>query len=150
MFTHLVLFILTSSLTSLPAPEAVGHVYNIEVTRIIDGDTIVFEAPFLPSPLKPELSIRVFGVDTPEKSWRAGCEKEKKLAEKASAFTETQLKESTNHQILLMKWDKYGGRVIGDVLLDGQSLRKMLIDNKLAVEYFGEAKSNWCEEKESD
>jgi endonuclease YncB( thermonuclease family) len=43
-----------------------------------------------------------------------------------------------------MDWDKYGGRVLGDVLLNGQSLRGMLIANGFAREYYGEAKTSWC------
>ena len=43
-----------------------------------------------------------------------------------------------------MDWDKFGGRVLGDLLLDGQSLRQMLIANGYAREYFGEAKQSWC------
>jgi endonuclease YncB( thermonuclease family) len=40
-----------------------------------------------------------------------------------------------------MDWDKYGGRVLGDVILNGQSLRQMLIVNGYAREYYGEAKT---------
>jgi endonuclease YncB( thermonuclease family) len=43
-----------------------------------------------------------------------------------------------------MDWDKYGGRVLGDVILDGKSLRQMLITNGFAREYYGEAKQSWC------
>jgi endonuclease YncB( thermonuclease family) len=43
-----------------------------------------------------------------------------------------------------MDWDKYGGRVLGDVLLNGQSLRQLLIANGFAREYYGEAKTSWC------
>ena len=44
-----------------------GVTYDAVITRVIDGDTVAFQADFLPAPLKKELSIRVFGVDTPEK-----------------------------------------------------------------------------------
>ena len=44
-----------------------------------------------------------------------------------------------------MDWDKYGGRVLGDVVLNGQSLRQMLIVNGHAREYYGEAKQSWCQ-----
>jgi endonuclease YncB( thermonuclease family) len=33
----------------------------------------VIAAPFLPAPLKPELAVRIYGVDTPEKGHRAQC-----------------------------------------------------------------------------
>jgi hypothetical protein len=34
---------------------------------VSDGDTVVIAAPFLPAPLKPQLAVRVYGVDTPKK-----------------------------------------------------------------------------------
>ncbi len=41
--------------------------YDAQVLRVSDGDTIVIAAPFLPAPLKPELAVRIYGVDTPRK-----------------------------------------------------------------------------------
>jgi endonuclease YncB( thermonuclease family) len=122
-----------------------GVTYDAVLTRVVDGDTVAFQAPFLPAPLKQELSIRVFGVDTPEKGFRAKCPSEDARGQAASAFTKAQINASTKRQIILMDWDKYGGRVLGDVLLDGKSLRMMLIQNGFAREYYGEAKTSWCE-----
>jgi len=119
-------------------------VYDFPITRVIDGDTVAFQAPFLPPPLKQELSIRVFGVDTPEKGFRAKCPQEAQRGEMATAFTKQQIAQSQRRQIVLMDWDKYGGRVLGDVVLDGRSLRQMLIQNGFAREYYGEAKTSWC------
>ena len=118
--------------------------YDAVITRVIDGDTVAFQADFLPAPLKKELSIRVFGVDTPEKGFRAQCASEAQRGEAASAFTKQAVAQATQRQIVLMDWDKYGGRVLGDVLLNGQSLRGMLISNGFAREYYGEAKTSWC------
>ena len=122
-----------------------GVVYDAVITRVIDGDTVAFQADFLPAPLKKELSIRVFGVDTPEKGHRAQCPSEAQRGEAASAFTKAQINASSNRQIVLMDWDKYGGRVLGDVVLDGKSLRHLLIANGHAREYYGEAKTSWCQ-----
>ena len=121
-----------------------GVTYDAVITRVIDGDTVAFQADFLPAPLKKELSIRVFGVDTPEKGHRAACPSEAARGEAATAFTKAQINAATKRQIVLMDWDKYGGRVLGDVLLNGQSLRGMLIQNGFAREYYGEAKQSWC------
>ena len=122
-----------------------GVTYDAVITRVIDGDTVAFQADFLPAPLKKELSIRVFGVDTPEKGHRAACPSEAARGEAASAFTKQAIANSQKRQIVLMDWDKYGGRVLGDVLLNGQSLRVMLIQNGFAREYYGEAKTSWCQ-----
>jgi endonuclease YncB( thermonuclease family) len=122
-----------------------GVTYDAVITRVIDGDTVAFHAPFLPDPLKKELSIRVFGVDTPEKGHRAQCESENARGQAATAFTKNAIAQATQRQIVLMDWDKYGGRVLGDVLLNGQSLRGLLIVNGYAREYYGEAKTSWCQ-----
>ncbi len=119
--------------------------YDFPITRIIDGDTVAFEANFLPDPLKQELSIRVYGVDTPEKSWRAECDKEAQWGAEASAFTKNMINESRNIKVAIFKWDKYGGRVLGDIILDGVSLRQLLLDNGYAREYYGDKKESWCD-----
>ena len=121
-----------------------GVVYDANITRVIDGDTVAFEAAWLPDPLKKELSIRVFGVDTPEKGHRAQCPKEDVMGKKATEFTKQAVISAQKRQVILMDWDKYGGRVLGDVILDGKSLRQALIANGLAREYYGEAKTSWC------
>ena len=121
-----------------------GVTYDAIITRVIDGDTVAFRADFLPAPLKKELSIRVFGVDTPEKGFRAECPSEDVKGQAASAFTKAQINAAKHRQVILMDWDKYGGRVLGDVILDGKSLRTMLIQNGYAREYYGEAKQSWC------
>lgn len=121
-----------------------GKTYDAVITRVIDGDTVAFEAKWLLAPLKPELSIRVFGVDTPEKGFRAGCPKEAELGDKASEYTKKVVAEAKDKKIVLMDWDKYGGRVLGDIILDGQSLRQNLIQLGYAREYYGEAKQSWC------
>lgn len=124
--------------------QKTGVTYDAAITRVIDGDTVAIRADWLPAPLKPELSIRVFGVDTPEKGFRAKCPLEAQRGEMASAFTKQQVSASKTRQIVLMDWDKYGGRVLGDIILDGKSLRMMLIQNGFAREYYGEAKTSWC------
>lgn len=122
-----------------------GIIYDAKITRVIDGDTVAFEAKWLLEPLKPELSVRVFGVDTPEKGFRGQCDKEKAMGEAASKFTKDAVAKAKKTQINLMGWDKYGGRVLGDVILDGKSLRFMLIEKGYAREYYGEAKQSWCD-----
>jgi endonuclease YncB( thermonuclease family) len=116
-----------------------------EITRVIDGDTVEIAVDFLPSPLPPKLSIRVMGIDTPEKAPRAQCDSEAALARKASAFTKDAVANALEVDVVILKWDKYGGRVLGEVYLDHQSLAQSLISAGLARPYKGEAKSSWCE-----
>jgi endonuclease YncB( thermonuclease family) len=125
-----------------------GATYDAQILRVTDGDTVVIAAPFLPAPLKPELAIRVYGVDTPEKGHRAMCPSEAQRGEAASAFTKKAIESTAaaggKFQVTMYGWDKFGGRVLGDILVNGQSLRAALIANGFAREYFGEAKQSWC------
>jgi endonuclease YncB( thermonuclease family) len=130
--------------TALGQKTPQGVTYDATIVRINDGDTVVIAAPFLPAPLRPELAVRVFGVDTPEKNHLAKCESEKQRGLAATEFTKKMVNQSQQRQVVLYGWDKFGGRVLGDILLNGQSLRMLLIQNGFAREYFGEAKTSWC------
>ena len=121
-----------------------GVTYDAQIVRVNDGDTVVIAAPFLPAPLKPELAVRVFGVDTPEKGFRAQCDSENQRGQAATEFTKNAVKSTKKHQVTLYGWDKFGGRVLGDMILDGVSLRAELIRNGFAREYYGDAKQSWC------
>ena len=145
---NLLALLITVSLT-LPAlaqkmPKN-SATYDTQVLRVSDGDTIVIAAPFLPAPLKPELAVRIFGVDTPEKGHRAQCAQEDQKAQLASKWTTQLIAQGGKIQVTLYAWDKFGGRVLGDILVNGQSVRNGLIANGLAREYYGDAKQSWCQ-----
>lgn len=129
----------------LCAPIIAGaKMYNWTVTRIIDGDTVGVAAPWVPDPLKKEVSIRVWGVDTPEKAPRAQCPAEAAKAKAASQYTQAQLSAATRIQVEVRDWDKYGGRMLGDIYIDGKSLRTLLLSAGHAREYYGGTKTSWC------
>ena len=136
--------LLTLSVSVFAQKTPQGVTYDANIIKVSDGDTIVIAAPFLPAPLKPQLAVRVFGVDTPEKGFRAKCESENQRGLAATEFTKKLVGASQKRQVILYDWDKFGGRVLGDMILDGKSLRQQLIANGFAREYFGEAKQSWC------
>lgn len=136
--------LLAMSTTAFAQKQPQGVTYDANILRVSDGDTVVIEAPFLPAPLKKELAVRVFGVDTPEKGFRAKCPQEDQRGQAASAFTKQAVANAQKRQVVLYDWDKFGGRVLGDIILNGQSLRTMLIQNGFAREYYGDAKQSWC------
>lgn len=139
------IFLLTLVATTAVAQKTPqGVTYEAQILRVSDGDTIVISAPFLPAPLKPELAVRIYGVDTPEKGFRAKCAAEDARGQAASAFTRKMVETSKSRQVTLYAWDKFGGRVLGDIILDGKSVRAGLIANGFAREYYGEAKGTWC------
>ena len=141
-----IILLLTLAISTLAIAQKTpqGVTYDANIVKVNDGDTVVIAAPFLPAPLKPQLAVRIFGVDTPEKGFRAKCESENQRGLAATEFTKKLVGASQKRQVILYDWDKFGGRVLGDIILDGKSLRQQLIANGFAREYFGEAKQSWC------
>jgi micrococcal nuclease len=140
----LLAFLVLVPLIAFAQKQPQGVVYDANILRVIDGDTIVISATFLPAPLKPELSVRIFGVDTPEKGHRAQCQEENRRGQAATEFARQAIASTQRHQVVLYGWDKYGGRVLGDILINGVSFRAELIRNGFAREYFGGTKQSWC------
>ena len=120
-----------------------AYAYDWEILRIIDGDTLEIKNECFPKELK--LSVRVLGIDTPEKGLRAKCDKEAKLAEQASKFTKQFVGKNKTASFRNIKWDKYGGRLLADVEINGKSLAGELIRNNYARSYDGKKKGSWCE-----
>lgn len=123
---------------------ALANPYQVKVLRVIDGDTIEIEATYLPVELRQKLSIRVLGIDTPEKAPRAKCLEEAALAQRASLHTKRLVANAKNIEMDIKGWDKYGGRILGTVRIDGVDLSESLISNGFARAYFGEKKQSWC------
>ncbi len=115
-------------------PHSVVNVLSVK--SVYDGDT--FRA-FLPNIIKDQ-SIRVKGVDTPE--IRGACLFEKQAAIKARDFV-TSLLMSANEIVLTdVGKDRYG-RVLANVIVDGENLSKILIANNLGRKWKGK-RENWC------
>jgi len=126
------------------ATTAVANPYPWKVTRAVDGDTVEVQVKWLPVELGNKLKIRIYGVDTPEKGGRASCPAEAERGAAATEFTKKFLKGKVI-TVEIKEWDKFGGRVLGDVNVDGKSLRAELVKNGFAREYFGDKKKSWCE-----
>jgi len=133
MFRIISLFLLSFSLSA-------GSI-TLRVVDVYDGDTIKVDMSILPHPLS-KMSVRLKNIDTPE--LRGKCEKEKQLAKQAKA----RLKDLTqNHQYIKIdnvEWDKYGGRILGNVVINGKDVSEVLISEGLGRKYNGEAKKSWC------
>lgn len=118
--------------------------YSVTIHRVKDGDTVELNRPLV---FGQRVSIRVRGVDTPEKN--GACEAERALAHRASAMTADLVERSHGHaRIVAPSFDKYGGRFDADVILliDGHkvNLAQALISAKVAVTYDGGRKIDWC------
>ena len=107
-----------------------------------DGDTCYVVAKILPENLR-NMSIRILGIDTPE--IRGKCLEEKSLALQGRAFANDMFRNANNIEFRNLKWDKYGGRILADVYIDGMSYKHEIIEAGLAREYDGGKKLGWCD-----
>jgi endonuclease YncB( thermonuclease family) len=115
---------------------------TLPIKGTIDGDTIATQLA-LPCPLC-KASVRIRGIDTPEKGSRAKCTKEADLAALASGLTKQLIGTATEMTVTDIKWDKYGGRIDGFVFINGHSVGDELIKAGVAVRYDGKKKKSWC------
>lgn len=145
----LALFLITFSLSVTAQTSII-----LPIIEVHDGDTI--KSSFtLPVPLD-KVSIRLYGIDTPEmpadsyattgKLGRAQCVKEAELALKAKQFVVDIAKGHSTMTVSDFSYGKYAGRILGTVYINNIDVGKALIDNNLAVPYFGGPKTrSWCQ-----
>lgn len=127
-----------------PAPtvQPTQQPYTWTVTRVLDGDTVEVDAMFFPKELG-HIRVRIEGIDTPESGGRAKCESERQRAKDAKQFAKDTL---LGKKIIVdkVKTDKYGGRIVGEITVDGKQYRAMMIEGNMAKPYDGGTKDSWC------
>jgi micrococcal nuclease len=132
------------ALSGLAIAETYGP-YRATVVRVIDGDSLEADVRLWPG-LTQRISIRLDGVDTPEKN---GGPCEAGMARKASLFTNAWVSKGREVVLSDVRPDKYGGRVVGRVRREGkvESLGSALVAAGHAREYSAGKKGKWCEQK---
>ena len=105
------------------------YTYNIDVLRVIDGDTIDASID-LGFDVKIKKRVRFMGINTPESRTRDLEEKAKGL--EAKAFTKDLLENSDDGKFSIISYGlgKYG-RVLGELFVKGheKSVKDLLIEN---------------------
>ena len=113
--------------------------YKVKIRRIVDGDTVDVDIDLGFDTILSKQRIRLYGIDTPESRTR---DKEEKFYGKLSAkFLKEQCKNSS--EIFLKTYlDKKGkfGRILGELIVEGVNINKMMIEKYMAVEYHGQSK----------
>jgi len=115
--------------------------YDAQVERVKDGDTILLDVQLWPG-LEQEISLRLDGINTPEKRGSPDCEKIE--AQKAADFT-SRFVAGGWVTLTDVRLGKYAGRALGKISVDGVDLGQALLDAGLAREYHGGARGAWCD-----
>ena len=127
---------------SVQAATEYGTAIVSKVISVYDGDTFRVDIDSLPPIVGKNIPIRLNGVDTPEIQGK--CQYEQDLALKARDFVRKRLANAKEIKLTKLQRGKYF-RVVADVMVDGVSLEKVLLDNELAYKYTGGKKSSWCD-----
>ncbi|WP_295899607.1 thermonuclease family protein [uncultured Bdellovibrio sp.] len=115
----------------------------VKVLKNYDGDTLTVNIPDVPALIGKNISVRVYGIDTPEVKTKNRCEKE--AGRIARNLVATTLKNAKTVELHNVQRDKYF-RILADVMVDGRSLKDILLKNNLAYSYDGGTKQHldWC------
>lgn len=120
-----------------------AHAEDITATVIAvrDGDTISvrLDGDCLPKIFQVQ-GVRLNGCDTPEK--KDARPEIAAIALQASEFTAARITPGQAIVLRDVKRDKYGGRLVASVEVDGVDLCRLLIDEGLAKPYAG-GKKEW-------
>ena len=114
--------------------------YSCRINRVIDGDSVDvcidlgFDISFTSS-------VRLYGIDTPES--RTRDPEEKKCGLLSKKFLEEAVKNGKNIIIRTQKDEKGKfGRVLGSLVIDGININHKMIEENLAVAYYGQSKDS--------
>ena len=114
--------------------------YSCRINRVIDGDSVDvcidlgFDISFTSS-------VRLYGIDTPES--RTRDPQEKKCGLLSKKFLEEAVKNGKNIIIRTQKDEKGKfGRVLGSLVIDGININHKMIEENLAVAYYGQSKDS--------
>jgi micrococcal nuclease len=118
---------------------AIMYEYNCKVKRVVDGDTVdvVIDLGF---DIHFATRVRLYGMDTPESRTRNKDEKVRGLMSK-DFLKEWMEKDDV---IIRTRKDKKGkfGRVLGEMLVRGENVNKLMVKECYAVEYYGQSKDD--------
>lgn len=143
-YTFLILILLTSFKTFAGSCDHDSRTFRcVKYVRNYDADTITFDIPNVHPLIGKNISIRVRHIDTPEIKGKLPCEKD--AARTAKKLIENLLKKAKRIDLENADKDKYF-RILADVVIDGKSLKDILLKNNLAYVYEGKTKQklNWC------
>ena len=119
---------------SAGAPKDIFTLSPDQIVEVYDGDTFKIDLPSQHPLFGDDISIRVFGIDTPE--LKGSSDEVKALAYKAKNRTRELLSNAKTIELKNPQRGKYF-RVVAEVWIDGESFAEKLKGEGLAKDYDG-------------
>ena len=117
------------------------HEYKSKVTKIVDGDTIKCDIDLGFDIVLSNQTVRLYGIDTPES--RTKDLEEKFYGNISKQFLNDYCPKGS-YITLRTHLDKKGkfGRILGELIVNKVNLNEQMIEENLAVEYYGQSKDD--------
>ena len=117
--------------------------YKVEVTRVVDGDTVDVDVDLGFGMVYKKQRVRMMGIDTPESRTR---DLEEKFYGKASKANLIKILDGKDIQMVSHDKGKFG-RILGELFVGGSScsINQLMIDKHHAVPYDGQSKEQIAE-----
>jgi endonuclease YncB( thermonuclease family) len=122
-------------------PAQAEDLEQVQYVRCYDGDTCTFNLPGVPAVFGKNISVRLLGIDTPEKYGL--CVQEVLMASKAMVLLNLRLRQAKVISLKNVGRDKYF-RLDAEVWADGENMSTMLLAEGLARPYDGGKRKGWC------
>lgn len=115
--------------------------YNCVVSRVYDGDTVYLNIDLGFNIILMNRSIRIMGINTPE--IRTKNKLEKTAGKIVAEFVKNLL--PIGSECVLISYEHEGkfGRILGDILINGESLVDILKEHQYCYEYSGGKKEEF-------
>ena len=120
------------------SPDA--FVYNATLERVVDGDTFDCCLDLGFDVKLHKQRIRLSGIDTPESRTRDKVEKKFGLASKKYLKDNIALAQDVVCKTHVRDARGKFGRVLGEIWCDGTNMNKQMIEENMAVAYYGDNK----------
>ena len=115
--------------------------YKVEVTRIVDGDTVDVDIDLGFGMTYKKQRVRMMGIDTPES--RTRDKEEKRFGLLSKKYLQDHYPVGSM-AILRTHKDKTGkfGRILGELVWEDSTINKIMVDEHYAVLYNGQSKED--------
>ena len=114
--------------------------YRCKVIKVIDGDTVDVDIDLGFDIVLKDERVRIMGIDTPESRPRDKVEKKFGLASKKYLKDNIAIAKDVVCKTHVRDARGKFGRVLGEIWCDGTNMNKQMIEENMAVAYYGDNK----------